>query len=168
MNNKWQIIVFSTPSGTLGKANSILYGTEECRVPDLQGAFSTKFRGHNLILTSSGDKLLNCGGSTTKECHYLDINQMKWVYHSTLTNDRYISKSVTMPNGAYIFGGSAGAATTLTSDFLPKNSNVWQTGPPIPDGFKSGCTVQLSQTELLLIGGRNVGESANCLLYFLK
>ena len=55
-----------------------------------------------------------------------------------------------MPNGVYIFGGFSSPAT---SDFLPKNNNVWQAGPTIPNGFQDGCSLKISEEEILLIGG---------------
>ena len=102
-------------------------------------------------MTSNDDNLLNCGGSPDyKKCYRLDIQEKRWIHHSYLTQNRYLATSVTMPNGVYIFGGSKSPTTT---DFLPKNSGVWQAGPSIPNGFKLGCGVQISQEVLLLIGG---------------
>ena len=108
--------------------------------------------GHVLVMTSNGDNLLNCGGYPNfKQCYSLDIKEKRWIHHSNLTQERYFATSVTMPNGVYIFGGSNSPTTT---DFLPKNSGVWQAVPSIiPNGFKWGCGVQISQEDLLLIGG---------------
>ena len=102
-------------------------------------------------MTSNGNNILNCGGyPNVKKCYSLDIKEKRWIHHSNLTQDRYFATSVTMPNGVYIFGGSL---SPTTSDFLPKNSGVWQAGPSIPNGFDWGCGVQISQEVLLLIGG---------------
>ena len=105
-------------------------------------------------MTSNGDNLLNCGGySNYKKCYSLDIQEKRWIPHSNLTQNRVYATSVTMPNGVYIFGGR-GIDSQTTTDFLPKNSGVWQAGPSIPNRFESGCGVQISQEDLLLIGGR--------------
>ena len=104
-------------------------------------------------MTSNGDNLLNCGGySNYKKCYSLDIQEKRWIPHSNLTQNRVYATSVTMPNGVYIFGGR-GIDSQTTTDFLPKNSGVWQAGPSIPNRFESGCGVQISKEDLLLIGG---------------
>ena len=102
-------------------------------------------------MTSNGDNVLNCGGPPNyKKCYSLEIKEKRWIHHSNLIQERYFATSVTMPNGVYIFGGLYSPTTT---DFLPKNSGVWQAGPSIPNGFKGGCGVQISKEEILLIGG---------------
>jgi N-acetylneuraminic acid mutarotase len=107
-------------------------------------------------MTSNGNNILNCGGHPNlKRCYSLEIKEKRWIHHSNLTQNRVYATSVTMPNGVYIFGGSESPTTT---DFLPKNSGVWQAGPSIPNGFKRGCGVQISQEVLLLIGGDDTEE----------
>ena len=102
-------------------------------------------------MTSNDDSLLNCGGHPNyKKCYSLEIKEKRWIHHSNLTQNRVYATSVTMTNGVYIFGGSESPTTT---DFLPKNSGVWQAGPSIPNRFESGCGVQISKEDLLLIGG---------------
>ena len=130
------------------KSSELLHGPKSCRIPDLpEGLY-----GHILLLTSNGDNILSCGGDPYyKNCYNLNIAGKRWDQHSTLTQERYYSTAVTMPNGVYIFGGRQ---SPTTSDFLPKNnSGVWQAGPTIPNGFKYGCGLKISPEELLLIGG---------------
>ena len=51
---------------------------------------------------------------------------------------------------------------TELSEFLPKENNTkeWQkTYVFIPDGFSDGCSVKISDEELLLIGGLGKGHT---------
>lgn len=134
------------------KSAELLHGPKSCRIPDLP-EFSY---GHVLLLTSNGDNILNCGGSRNKNCYNLEIQAERWNQHSILTQVRSFSTAVTMANGVYIFGGES---SPTTSDFLPKNNNgVWQAGPAIPNGFKWGCGLKISEEEILLIGGQGTED----------
>ena len=52
-----------------------------------------------------------------------------WEYHSTLKMKRENGVVLEMPNGTYILGG---LTSPSTSEFLPKGSDVWETGPIFP------------------------------------
>ena len=155
------MILFSIPSETF-----ISNGPQDCRIPLLDKAV----RHHNLVLTSSGDTLLNCGGviqhsssyhENTNDCYRLNTVRQLWEKHSTLTRYRINSTSLTMPDGVYVLGGEFDEHTRRSTDFLPKGQSSWQVGPMIHDfmdytvqGFVDGCAVKISPTEFLLIGGR--------------
>ena len=126
-------------------------GSETCYIPDLP----TSIYGQNLVITSGDFQVLHCGGFNNtnylRSCLALDVVAKKWVSHSHLTKYRYAATSVTMPNGVYILGGEDSPSTT---DFLPKSSQEWIQGPIIPDdGLHQGCSVRISDTEFVLIGG---------------
>ena len=56
-----------------------------------------------------------------------------------------------MARGTYLFGGDANPKTW---EWLPSGSSTWVQGGSIPgSGFTSGCGVQISYQEILLIGG---------------
>ena len=126
-------------------------GSESCYIPQLP----TSIYGQNLVITSGDFQVLHCGGFNNtnylRSCLALDVVAKKWVSHSHLTKYRYAATSVTMPNGVYILGGEDSPSTT---DFLPKSSQEWIQGPIIPDdGLHQGCSVRISDTEFVLIGG---------------
>ena len=56
-----------------------------------------------------------------------------------------------MAKGTFLFGGWY---SQKTWEWLPISSSTWIHGGSIPDpGFRKGCGVQISPTEILLIGG---------------
>ena len=155
------MIAFYIPSGYY-----IHNGPQSCNFP----LFKEPIRHHNLVLTSSGDTLLNCGGviqksssnqENTQDCYSLNTVRQRWDFHSKLTRYRINTTSLTMPDGVYVLGGASSEHSRRTSDFLPKGQSSWQVGPTIRDfkdptveGFVDGCGVQISPTQFLLIGGR--------------
>ena len=114
-----------------------------------------KTRLHNGIWASSlfldGDNLLLCGGDRNRKRCLMLYNDY-WNLHSTLSQERRYASAVTTADGTFIFGGYD---SEETFEFLPKNSKVWEEGrTKIPDGFKSGCAVEVPEKqEILLIGG---------------
>ena len=147
---------FGIPGGPL-KSAELLRGPKRCRIPDLPKAVLKNV----LLLTSSGDNILSCGGRTNDSYpRNLDVKGKRWSPHSILNQIRSGSAAVTMAYGVYIFGGSE---SPTTSEYLPKNSNVWQAGPTIPNGFMNGCGLKISEGEILLIGGNG---SLNRILNF--
>ena len=58
-----------------------------------------------------------------------------------------------MAKGTFIFGGWL---SPKTWEWLPSGSSTWVHGGSIPDPhFEQGCGVQISSTEILLIGGED-------------
>ena len=96
--------------------------------------------------------LLLCGGEgNLKDCH--EFKNGKWTKHSTLENNRKWASAVTTQSGTYIFGGISSATTY---EFLPAKSKSWERfDTKIPNGFKTGCAVEIPGEEILLIGGFN-------------
>ena len=145
------MIAFSIPSGTS------LFNEpqgQDCTIPYLQNTYE----GASLVLTPTGDKLLNCGGYSRfdykqnngyRKCYELDVKNEKWIWHSNTISKIHKGNSLTMPNGVYLFANYFGHI-----NFLPKNSKLWQGKPKVPTRFEDGCVVAISPTEILLIGGK--------------
>ena len=128
----------------------ILYGPNRCSIGDLpEGGIW----GHNIIVTAN-EEVLNCGGVTSpysKSCYVYEKESKTWMHHSNLTQARNLATSITMPNGAYMFGGDY---STTTYEYMAKNDKFWQKGSgSIPDGFWAGCGVRLNNYEVALVGG---------------
>ena len=122
-------------------------GTQNCSIPQLLfGGLGGK---PSVILTNQNEILI-CGGydRNIKQC--MVLREQKWFTHSNLKQERNEASAVTMPNGVYIFGGKR---NPKTSEFLPNESNSWQTGPIIPNGHERGCAIKVSDFEVILIGG---------------
>ena len=100
-----------------------------------------------------GDNLLLCGGfNNINKC--LKYENDTWKEHSILNEGRTYASVVTTADGTFIFGGDGNFAR-YNFEFLPKNSMVWQEGrTKIPDGFTTGCLVEVPyKQKILLIGG---------------
>ena len=74
----------------------------------------------------------------------------KWSFYNKLVYPRAYHAGIATSRGLYMFGGGESPYTT---EFLERGSTTWIEGPSIPGGFKNGCVVQISDDELLLIGG---------------
>ena len=109
-------------------------------------------RQPSLILTSGDKNILLCGGfHNYQEC--FELKEKKWVHHSYLEKERSYAKAITMAIGTFIFGGEEDPNSW---EWLPSGSSTWVLGGNIPDpGFRDGCGVPISSSEILLIGGRN-------------
>ena len=124
-------------------------GDKKCSLPQLPFALSKQ----PSVLQTKDNEILVCGGDgdNIKQCSVL--KEQKWIKHSELYKARFYGSGVTMPlpTGVYLFGGWADPTTSV---FLPNGSTTWQTGPNIPDGgLKQGCSVKISDFEIMLIGG---------------
>ena len=121
---------------------------ENCQIPSLpKGIYASSGIIHH------GKHLLLCGGyGNEPEC--LKLQDGKWSPFNLLINDRKDASVVLMKNATYIFGGQRDGID-YTSEFLRHDSDTWLEGPSIPVkyGFKLGCSVSISDTEILLIGG---------------
>ena len=118
---------------------------KNCTLPKLP----MKIGQHSLILTED-NKILVCGGWGTngKEC--LELKQGQWIHHSKLLNHRSYASAIVLSGKTYLFG----ATSRSSSEWLAFGSRTWQNGPDLEKKFRSGCAVKLSNTEVLLIGGR--------------
>ena len=101
----------------------LLNGPESCMIPD----FPSPIIHGTLILTSSGNDILYCGGSyqvwpdsTHKECYKLDVAHQVWAHHSTLTEGKKFF--ITLQGDIYskVSNISAGLSNILILIF-PKN-----------------------------------------------
>ena len=89
------------------------------------------------------------------KCLFLDVFNEKWTLFNYLRHPRVHSAIIPMKTETYFLGGTASESMT-TSEILSHNSITWQEGPDIPEpGFNEGCGVRISDTEFLIIGGRN-------------
>lgn len=132
--------------------------------PPIDFAFKLpdKNYGHSMVLTNDL-KILVCGGFVREsyECLQLSKRSGNWVFHSYFNFPRSLGTAIVMPNGIYYFGG---VRSPETSEFLATGKKNWVQGPTIPKpGFKIGSGVRISDTELLLLGGR--GSESRILKY---
>ena len=97
------------------------------------------------------DSLLLCGGyGNLNKCLVYENNY--WKQHSILNEWRIYASAVMTAEGTYIFGGDG---SKKTFEFLPTKAKIWQEGrTQIPDGFTTGCAVEVvDEQKILLIGG---------------
>ena len=121
-----------------------------CDIPSLPKGISYN---PNLVLTND-KKVLFCGGMDNKQC--FELQEKEWVHHSNLTENRYFAAAVTMPKGTYLFGGEGSPDTW---EWLPNGSSTWKPGGSIPgEMFDAGCIVEISSSEVLLLGGYYNGQ----------
>ena len=94
--------------------------------------------------------LLSGGLKNPKTCFQLEKGS--WIKHSTFSEARIASATVTTNRGTFIFGGSMNPDTF---EYLLKDSTEWQEGMVlIPNGFIHGCAIAVkSGQEIWLIGG---------------
>ena len=123
-----------------------------CSVPSLPKGIS----GQPSLILTNDDNIILCGGAgNLQEC--LILKGKNWVHHSELIKRREYATAITMAKGTFIFGSSwlsKDSFSQKTWEWLPSGSSTWVHGGSIPDpGFK-GCGVQISPTEILLIGGK--------------
>jgi len=132
--------------------------------------------GHLSVNTLDG-KTLVCGGiinrheetaswnKETASCLQFDYESRSWKDHSTLQSIKINHRSaVTLSRGTYVLGGDCGVirhygvrvSNNDSSEFLATGSSVWTQGSRIPGyGVCESCVVKLSDTEFIVLGGRN-------------
>ena len=99
-------------------------------------------------LTMGDGTVLSCGGTTTS-CLQLSPDMASWTSHSSLPSSFSHSNLVSsvLPSGAYLMGRNTGA-------YLPTGSFQWKSFHIPPDhDARSSCSVAISSTSFLLIGG---------------
>ena len=121
-----------------------IIGKKNCTVPKLP----MKIAQHSLILTED-NKILVCGGYETNKNTCLELQRNQWIQHSKLLDARACSFAVILSGKTYLLGSSL----YTSSEWLETGTKTWRSGPNIGKLFRWGCTVKLSNTEVLLIGG---------------
>ena len=109
---------------------------------------------YDCTMTNHFGTILVCGGQRiSKECYQL--KGKTWAKHSNLIKMRFLRASaITTKDTTYLFGGDGGHSKTY--EYLPKGSTEWRLGTTeIPEGFKSGSAIAISDDEIWLIGGQN-------------
>ena len=140
----------------LSSAEVLTGGTNQIQLPNLP----TETYGQSLI--NHYGTVLHCGGLDTafniqKSC--VKLSNSSWVAHSTLNGFRYDSGAATTNSGSFIFGSSSSSSRSSFEYLTPGNTN-WQTGTQnIPNGYRSGCVIQISEDLLYLIGGRSSAKA---------
>lgn len=103
-------------------------------------------------------KVLTCGGHDTgnswTNCYYLDFSTKTWKFHSTLRNKRRFHSSVSMGTVLYLISGHDGDSIKNT-EYLEAGSTTWKDGPALHSVHYGSCTVKISQSAFVVIGGYN-------------
>ena len=125
-----------------------------CQPPELPLSRSA----HVSFKTESGI-IATCGGSNDNTqfttCVVLasspTSNTLEWVSHKSvpdMPDFREVPASVVMCDGVYVLGGQSSGNSSFRL-----NNGVWNQGPTLPGNFLAPCSVKISQTSFLLIGG---------------
>ena len=146
-------------TGGLRDSSSIssleLYG-QDCDVPPFQKPITD----HVNFVTKDG-RIAACGGvdygtfATNSKCWTLNMEEQKWESGAigNIQEDRIGSTVASLPLGVYILGGEGSVLGGSSSEFLPVNKDRWEAGPRLPEVMMYHCTVTISSTSFLLIGG---------------
>ena len=105
------------------------------------------------ISLTNDEEILACGGAynkthNNKECFAL--KEHGWEKHSTLIKARFSAYAMTMSNGVYLFGGEF---LPGKNEFLPDGSKIWKAGSLIPKKSTFGCSVKISDFDVIVLGG---------------
>ena len=99
------------------------------------------------------NRILVCGGyqdsNSSPECYRYE--RYRWKHYNTMHQKRTYAVGVQSDYGYFVFGGDTSPST---SEYLPKNSNQWKSGPYIDGGINGGCGVSLPDGSIFLIGGK--------------
>ena len=120
--------------------SEVIPSQHDCKIPSLPNWIGGTYPGDLISMINDGKILACVVGSIC-----LALQDGKWNYHSEF--DFYYDDDtlVSMPNGNYLFH--------MEWKWLPTGSTTWQKGEMIPGGAEASCGVQISDNELLLIGG---------------
>ena len=125
-----------------------------------------------VFTTPISENLLVCGGSNNrKNCLTLD-EEGQWTYLTSkkdheikLNSPRRLSSAATTKHASFIFGGTMGKRTS-SYEYMHSSERFWRKGKKlIPDGFKNGCTVTISDDKIWLIGGDGKGQERRVLSF---
>ena len=141
-----------------------------CNITDLEITIAD----NPMVFTAPiSDNLLVCGGNNNRRrCLTLDDDGL-WTYLaldkmeiSKLNSPRRMSSAATTSNASFIFGGIMGAKTA-TYDYMLSSAKNWVQGnKTIPDGFKNGCAITISDDEIWLIGGEKGKQKTRVLAFY--
>lgn len=116
----------------------------DCPVADLP-----RVNYNQAVFTMEDDTILSCGG-TSSDCLQLSQDLTSWSLHSRVGVMGSMTSNViaaVLPSGAFLMGRTAGA-------FLPTGATSWQSfHTPQDHDSRPSCTVAISDTSFLLIGG---------------
>ena len=106
---------------------------------------------YDCTMTNHFGTILVCGGQRISQ----ELKGKTWAKHSNLIKMRFLRASaITTKDTTFLFGGDGGHSKTY--EYLPKGSTEWRLGTTeIPEGFKSGSAILISDDEIWLIGGEN-------------
>jgi len=153
------IVITGGYATTRDLATVEVIGAASCSPPPLPVGSAC----HNAFATQDG-LVLSCGGSAGPTCVALiqdnsdgrTINRTskgvaQWQYHSQLDYNRYYATGQSLPGGTFILGGTTSGSGN-SSTFLPIGSTQWEMGPDLPVRMFDGCSAQISDHQLLIIG----------------
>ena len=133
-----------------------------CLIPSLpwNPATNRSARSDHIAARTGDGVLLTCGGEAPDgtddlSCYALDLTADAWVPHSVLDRPRIKATAVSSPAfGILILGGFK----EESSSHLMTGATEWIAGPTLPSADYFGiCSVLLSDTSFLVIGGRPEG-----------
>ena len=148
------IIISGGSNGIVGNLAEVevLEEDGDCELPSLPYSIFT-----SPIIFQHGKDVLLCGGEdvNSKKCLKLDFFNSLWIPFNNLSHPRVHSPAIQMKSETYLLGGTS-PESVMTSDILSHDSQTWKKGPDIPSpGLNEGCGVRISDTDFLIIGGRN-------------
>jgi len=113
-------------------------------------------------------QVITCGGTNEDQawstCHTFDLDTHTWNFHSSLREKRWSSSSCVLDNGLWLIG-SSDLTGRENSEILSPGSSTWVEGPVITMvGFLS-CTVAISKTQFVSMGGHNKGAKRFAKMY---
>ena len=89
-------------------------------------------------------------------CVVLDTDTENWVPGlGQLDRPRFHSTVISSSLGVYIIGG-IGESSIHSSEFLPYNSQSWETGPDLQIPMDFGCAVSISSTAFMIISKKDI------------
>ena len=98
------------------------------------------------------ETIMLCGGySNEQSC--LKLQEGTWTEYNSLKKERTDAGVVSTTTATFIFGSSYSSSTD-TYEYLEKDASQWKLGETkIPEGFRLGCSIAITQDEIWLIGG---------------
>ena len=120
--------------------SEVIPSQHDCKIPSLPNWIGGTYPRGPVLMINDG-KILAC--VVGRKC--LALQDGIWNYHSEFDFHYDDDTLVSMPNGNYVFH--------MKWKWLPTGSATWQMGERIPVGAEASCGVQISDNELLLIGG---------------
>ena len=117
---------------------------------------------HQSVATSNS--IITCGGLTdpngiTSSCWRLMSSQNdKWEHFPNMKSKRAFFGMTMLKDTLYAVGGSNDGTNTMESIGVEKSDAEWQYKKTPPVSLSQHCTVKISETELISIGGLQNGR----------